>query len=68
MPTLNHANGAGRDALAVSPAQAARLAGISRSTLYEALKSGALPSLKLGKRRLIRITALEAWLDAHADG
>lgn len=53
--------------LAVSPAQAARLAGIGRTRLYEAIRSGELPSLKLGARRLIRIVDLEAWLDRHAD-
>lgn len=53
--------------LAVAPAEAARLAGVGRSTLYLALKSGALPSIKLGKRRLIRVDALEAWLDSHAE-
>lgn len=63
----NPSHSPGSNALAVSPAEAARLAGVSRSTLYVALKSGDLPSIKLGKRRLIRMTALEAWLDAHAD-
>ena len=48
--------------LAVSPADAARLAGIGRTTLYEALGSGALRSLKIGKRRLITIEALKDWL------
>lgn len=50
--------------LAVSPAEAARLAGIGRTTLYEALGSGALRSLKIGKRRLITIEALKDWLAA----
>lgn len=50
--------------LAVSPAEAARLTGIGRTTLYEALGSGALRSLKIGKRRLITIEALKAWLAA----
>lgn len=50
--------------LAVSPAEAARLAGVGRTTLYEALGSGALRSLKIGKRRLITIDALKDWLCA----
>ena len=49
--------------LAVSPAEAARITGIGRTTLYAALGSGALRSLKIGKRRLITIEALKAWLD-----
>ncbi len=54
--------------LAVAPAEAARLASVGRSTIYTAMKSGALPSIKVGKRRLIRLTALEAWLDSHGVG
>lgn len=48
--------------LAVSPAEAARLAGVGRTTLYAALSAGELKSFKFGRRRLIRIEALEAWL------
>ena len=54
----------GPQRLAVSPAEAARLAGIGRTTLYEAIGSGALRSLKIGKRRLITIEALQDWLAA----
>ncbi|MCI4661660.1 MAG: helix-turn-helix domain-containing protein [Neomegalonema sp.] len=49
--------------LAVSPADAARLTGLGSTTIYQALGSGALPSLKVGRRRLIRIAALDAWLN-----
>lgn len=51
--------------LAVSPADAARLLGIGRTRLYEELGSGAIPSFHLGRRRLIRIAALEAWMAAR---
>jgi excisionase family DNA binding protein len=44
--------------LAVSPAEAARLAGLGRTTIYAALGSGALKSLKIGKRRLIALAGL----------
>lgn len=54
------------DPLAVSPAHAARLIGIGRTKLYEALGSGSLPSFKIGTRRLIRMTALNDWL-AHQE-
>jgi excisionase family DNA binding protein len=47
--------------IAVSPA----LAGIGRTTIYTAISSGELSSLKLGKRRLIVVAALRAWLQAH---
>jgi excisionase family DNA binding protein len=52
------------DRLAVSPAEAARIASVGRTTLYEALGSGALRSLKIGNRRLIMIEALREWLAA----
>ena len=50
--------------LAVSPGEAARISGLGRTTLYEAIGSGALRSLKIGKRRLITIEALKEWLAA----
>jgi excisionase family DNA binding protein len=61
-PTINDHN-AGADRLAVSPAEAARLAGVGRTTIYEAIGSGALRSLKIGKRRLILIVSLIEWLE-----
>ena len=59
--------------IAVSPSEAARLVGIGRTTLYAALSSGALPSIKIGQRRLITIDAIKTWLAAcevtgHGDG
>lgn len=48
--------------LAVSPAEGARLSGVGRTKFYEAISSGDLPSIKFGKRRLIRVAAIEAWL------
>ena len=52
------------DRIAVSPAEAARMAGVGRTTLYAALGTGQLRSLKIGKRRLIMIKWLEEWLRA----
>ena len=54
--------------LAVSPVEAARLAGVGRTTLYLALRDGDLKSLKIGKRRLIAVDALRAWLQSHEVG
>jgi len=54
--------------IAVSPNEAARLIGIGRTALFAALKSGALRSAKIGKRRLITIQALREWLkDCETD-
>jgi excisionase family DNA binding protein len=51
--------------IAVSPAEAARLAGIGRTRLYAELGSGALPSFRIGTRRLIRLVDLERWVEGH---
>jgi excisionase family DNA binding protein len=51
--------------LAVSVERAAAMAGVGRTTLYDAMARGALKSLKVGKRRLISIEALKAWLAGH---
>lgn len=54
--------------LAVPPGEAARIAGVGRTTLYAAIGSGGLKSIKIGKRRLIAIEALRAWLLDHEVG
>lgn len=48
--------------LAVSPNEAARICSIGRTTLYAALSSGELKSVKIGTRRLILLDALRDWL------
>lgn len=50
--------------LAVSPGEAALISGVGRTMLYIAIGSGALRSFKIGRRRLISVTALEEWLAA----
>lgn len=49
--------------LAYSPAEAAQALGISRARLYQLLDDGTIPSVKLGRRRLIRRQALADLLD-----
>ena len=51
--------------IAVGPDEAARLAGVGRTTLYAALAKGDLPSIKIGTRRLVRVDAIREWLEAH---
>lgn len=55
---INHAS----QIIAVSPNEAARLCSIGRTTLYAALSSGELKSIKIGTRRLITLEALREWL------
>jgi excisionase family DNA binding protein len=50
------------DPLAVSVHAATRVSGIGRTRLYEAIGSGELASCKVGKRRLILMEDLRAWL------
>ena len=50
--------------LAVPIPEAARRAGVGRSSLYEAINRGELPLRKAGRRSLIRIDDLKAWIDA----
>lgn len=52
--------------IAVSPAEAARLAGIGRTKFYELIAANEIASVKLGSRRLIRVSEIEAFLDRLA--
>ena len=54
--------------IAVSPDEAARLAGVGRTTLYAALANGDLTSIKIGTRRLIRVDAVREWLARNETG
>jgi excisionase family DNA binding protein len=51
--------------LAYSVAEAAVVSGLSRSKLYELMNGGALSSVKIGSRRLIRHGDLVALLHAQ---
>ena len=48
--------------LAVSPVVAAEALDIGRTKLYELLESGRLPSVHIGRRRLIRVADLAAFV------
>ena len=49
--------------LAYSVADACRLAGIGKTTLYGAIKRGELTSRKVGRRTLIPAQALADWIE-----
>jgi hypothetical protein len=53
------------DPLAISVGRAVQTSGIGRTRLYEAMGSGELASCKIGKRRLILVEDLGAWLARH---
>ena len=52
--------------LSVSVEEAARITGYTRSGIYEVMARGDLQTFKLGKRRLILITELKAWIERAA--
>lgn len=54
--------------LAYSPAEAALLLGLSRARIYQLIDDETLPSVKLGRRRLIRHQALVDLLDRFENG
>lgn len=52
--------------LSVSVEDAARIVGYSRSGVYELIAAGDLKAFKLGRRRLILMTELKAWIERAA--
>ena len=51
----------------MSVEEVAHLLGISRSSAYEAVKGGQLPSRRLGRRLFIPVPALRRWLEGDHD-
>lgn len=49
--------------MTVTVTQAARMLGISRGSAYEAVRTGELPVLRIGKRLLVSRAALERMLE-----
>lgn len=49
--------------LLVSPEEAAAMLAIGRSTVYELMASGQLPSVKLGAARRLRVADIEEYVD-----
>ncbi|GAB0061229.1 MULTISPECIES: helix-turn-helix domain-containing protein [Pseudomonas] len=52
--------------LSVSVEDAARIVGYSRSGVYELIAAGDLKAFKIGRRRLILMTELKAWVERAA--
>jgi excisionase family DNA binding protein len=48
----------------LTPEQVANELGISRNLVYRQIKSGIIPSVKVGTRYLISIIAFEKWLSS----
>ncbi len=54
--------------LAIGPAKVADKIGVANSTVLQLLRNGELPGFKIGKRWLIPVKALEAWIETRAAG
>lgn len=52
--------------ISVGPDHAGKITGLTRSAIYDAIARGELKSFKYGKRRLILIKELEAWVNRLA--
>lgn len=61
---MNHINQA--PAIALGIEEAARVIGVARSTLYEIAARGEIESFKLGRRRLILVKVLDAYINRVA--
>ena len=48
--------------ITLTVAEAVKASGISRTSIYEALKRGDLTAVKCGRRTLIRLAELEVYL------
>lgn len=55
------------DRLLLTPEEVAKAIGCSRSFIFDALRRGDLPSLKLGRLRRVRVADLEIWLARFAE-
>jgi excisionase family DNA binding protein len=51
--------------LLLSADRTARMLGISPRTVWTLCAAGEIPSVRLGKRRLFRISTIDAWLAAR---
>jgi excisionase family DNA binding protein len=61
--TRNHKEQNMSDRMAMSPAEAAQVAGIGTTLLREEIAAGRLTARKVGARVLIAVEDLRAWLD-----
>jgi excisionase family DNA binding protein len=53
--------------LLVRVEEAARMLSLSRSTIYEMMNAGELPSVRRGTARRIPLAAIRQWVATHTD-
>lgn len=54
------------DKLTLNVAEAAKLIGLDKQTVYELCKTEGFPSITVGRRIIIPYASLTAWLDQQA--
>ena len=52
--------------LAVSVPEAAKRIGVSRNLAFQMAQRGELPSVRVGRRRIVPLAALNRWLEEQA--
>lgn len=68
MPTTQFERRQAGAPIAVSVAEACRLTGLGRTRIYQAMADRELDSLKIGRRRLVLVVSLHAFVDRHRVG
>lgn len=56
------------DPVAISAAEAARLLGVSRPTIYQLINRPDFPAFKVGARTLISVEGLRHWVAVQSEG
>jgi excisionase family DNA binding protein len=52
--------------LLYTPEQVARLIGFGRSTVYEMIRAGNIPSIRVAGRTRVRRESLDAWIESQS--
>lgn len=55
------------DRLTYSPAETAKILGVSRPTVYQLMKRDDFPAFKVGARTLVSAEGLRAWVQAQVE-
>ena len=56
------------ESLLYTPAEAARALKMSRSKVYQMIRAGEIPSVKIGDSRRVPVNELNAWISARTRG
>lgn len=56
------------DKLLYRPAEAGEAIGVSRARMYELIKAGAIPSIRIGTSIRVPVLALQEWINQQLAG